>query len=478
MTNKLTALLLHLSTYEHNALRKYLASPFFNENAIILQYYDELMQKQKTSKKKGFNIIPEKIWSTLFPTQAFNDVKWRRLNSDLNQLVLDFLAIRAFQRRPLLKENILMQAVNEPALQKHFMGIVRRMRITLKKSPLRNADYHYHQFQTESICHTHIEKTNATRNDLENLEKADHHLDHYYIAKKLKHYCDTLGYKNLRNKEFSVFLFKDFTQQIEASDFVESPIINTYFHVYKLLNNPEDDTHFYTIKKLLITNAHLFDRKEVSTIYIHLLNYCIDEKILKGVSRFYNELFLIYVDMIESTIILEDGVLAESHYKNIITLGLRLDKYDWTQSFIEEYSQKLLPESRENCYAYHMALLHYYKQNYSSVIPLLQGIGYSDIKYALAAKTLLAMTYCWQEEDFALESTLENFRIFLLRNRQIHKNIKAHHSNFIKFAKKLMYAYSPNKNKRGLIKLKEQVENCKNLTGRNLLLERITFLME
>ena len=71
------------------------------------------------------------------------------------------------------------------------------------------------------------------------------------------------------------------------------------------------------------------------------------------------------------------------------------------------------------------------------MIEYLRDVEYSDVVYALGAKSMLLRTYYEQGEYMALDSLIDSFRIFLRRNKVISKNLKREYINFVNLVKRL-----------------------------------------
>ena len=83
--NKLVNLLAALPNNERKQFRKYLISPFFNENQSLIELFDCLEQTY-TANANALKLDKRTIWNNLFKKKPYQDVKMRRLFSDLNQL--------------------------------------------------------------------------------------------------------------------------------------------------------------------------------------------------------------------------------------------------------------------------------------------------------------------------------------------------------------------------------------------------------
>jgi hypothetical protein len=180
-----------------------------------------------------------------------------------------------------------------------------------------------------------------------------------------------------------------------------------------------------------------FPRAEAKDMYVFALNYCI-RKLNSGQLSYLNELFVLYKALIEREIIFEDGKLAPSDFKNIVTTGLRSGQLDWTEQFIQIYKDYLPAEHRQNTYIYNLAFLHYYRKEFSKALKLLQTAEFTDVFYQLDAKALLLRTYYELDETEPFLNLADAFTNYLKRNKQISDYQRTVYLNFVKYAKKLM----------------------------------------
>ena len=120
--------------------------------------------------------------------------------------------------------------------------------------------------------------------------------------------------------------------------------------------------------------------------------------------------------MLESGLLYSEGVLPPWHYTNIVTLGCDIKENERTMKFITEQKEKLPLAERDNTYTYNLASLHYAQQNYEEAIASLQKVAFTDVYYNLLTRILMLKIYFEINNGKALESTLETFRIYLLRN--------------------------------------------------------------
>src|SRR5690606_14494936 len=161
-----------------------LSSPFFNENQDLVKLFDLIHKQIATTTENDINstgLKKEQVWKQLFPKKKYVDVQLRRLCSDLTKLAQNFLAFRQFKKTPFQEETLLLSAINNPKLNKHFTAVVRQTRLMQEKAGYKDADFHYNTFLIEQNCHKHLELLKKKPDSLDNLETADYHLECFYI---------------------------------------------------------------------------------------------------------------------------------------------------------------------------------------------------------------------------------------------------------------------------------------------------------
>ena len=239
------------------------------------------------------------------------------------------------------------------------------------------------------------------------------------------------------------------------------------------------DSSYFKLKKLIYAGS--FTENEKHTYYTFLRNYCAI-KINSGNSEYLQELFELNKKVIAEEIILDDGRISEWLFKNFIAVGLRLKEFEWTKSFIEDYSKNLSPKVLHNAYSYNMANLNYAQKEYKHAQTFLIQTEFTDMVYALSSRALLAKIYYETNELESLDSLLHAFRLFLIRLKNISANKKETYLNLIKLIENLL------KFKQSIItkstkdiadykaKTTVKIKQSKNVANKTWLLEKIAQL--
>lgn len=455
---KLSILLGQLSKAESAQLDRYLL-----ENTILHQLFSLLILPGEIDKVE--------IWKALYGKRPYDDLALRRHYSELLSLTLEFLAWRQLKKQPLLEVVYQLEALQKPALAKHFAGVVRQAESLLPRLPLRHAGFHLQVFHLEQARHHNAELRQPQLPELKHLEQADYHLDCFYTIQKLKHYCDALGYQKTRSRPVQIELPGGFFENIPASPYFREPAVQAFFLTASMLLHPEEEEHFRALRDLLGLFAQILPLDEQKLLFIHLMNYCIDTKINAGRTDYFAELFQLYQVALETEILFDDETLDAQHYKNIITVGLHERAFDWTEQFIQRYTPRLPREDRENALTYNLAKVYFQKQQYDLVIRQLREVEYQNLAYALGAKLLLLKTYYELGEFLALDSLSESFRIYLRRNTTISREVKQQYMQVLKYVRKLSQL-NPG-DKEAIARMRQQVMEGATPADKQWILEKL-----
>lgn len=474
-SKKLVTLLETLSGHDLNRFRKFLASPYFNESKELEMLLHWVATEHSKKENSGDSLAAKQaIWKKIFGKKPYNDGHMRRLISELIRHILDFLALEYYRKDPIQEQILLLDILNEPEYALPFAGVLRQAEALQEKSGLQNSKHHYFQYRIEEHVYQYIEKTDRNPEMLNKLESADFHLDCYYIIQKLRHYCDILGYHNFLSTQMTVQLPANFLTWIEENKYLEAPAVHIYFLITKMLLSPEDESFFLELKNLLLTKEKLFQKTELKSFYVHLLNYCIDKKINLGRPDFFYELFDIFKTVLDREILLENGIINPQDYKNIITVGLQVKEFSWVENFIQTYTEKLPPEEQENAKIYNLAKVYFQQNQYDKVIELLREVEYQNHTYALGGKLMLLKTYYELNEYLALDSLIDSFRIYLRRNKMISKEVRQQYMNVLRFVKKLSKVMPGDTD--ATAKIRREIDECKALADKNWILQKIAEL--
>ena len=475
INNKLLSILEKLSKYDLNQLRKYIASPFFNENEKVIQLFDlldsRLRSKNSINTKEDWEEFIRFAWNKIYsPKTKYNDVKFRRLCSDLNKLAQDFLGYKEYELQPLSQYNFILKALNERNLNKHFLAVERQARNINSKAKYRNADTFWENFRLEYERHNYLERNAARHSFKGNHNEADHYLDCYYWSNKLRMYSEALNNRSILNIDININLINELLEVVKDSNLVKVPAIAIYYHIIMAFQAPNKVQHFTAIIELTDNHGDLFPQTELRSIYIFAQNYCI-RKINSGNLEYYEQLFNIYKSLLEKEIIFINKQLTPSNYKNIATVGLFVKEYDWIEKFILDYNHRLPKMYRNSALTYNLANLYFNKKEFGKVIGQLQQMEYKDAFDSLSSRWLLLKTYYELRESDAFDALKDSFSIFIRRNKSLSERNKEKYLNAVRFISKIMRV--PYSDKKSYQNLLQQLNDTRIIIDKRWLLSKL-----
>ena len=432
---KIIDILGYFSARERSLFRDFVFSPFFNKNEKVRRLCDLILkdapdfQDQTLEKRNAFQHV--------FGGKVYNELQINNIISDLLQLAYSFLAQKAMTYHPQFEKNYLLEELLNRDAYDHIDRSARRYQHLQEKSSFRNHQYFYDEYALYEKLDRNFLVQPKRRFD-ENLQLENDNLDLYYLSNKLRIACDMAsrnivikaGYECHFIDELLAYYEKDY------KSFQSIPALYIYYNVLQMLKEDENEKHYKKLKKALKDNSELFPKTELWILYKYALNYCI-KKINSGKSRYYHEILDLYKVLLEHKIIFHNGFITQWTFKNIITVGIRLEEFEWTENFILQYESYLLSEEKFNAVTYNRAALFSARKEYKKALQELHNVEFTDSSYHLGAKIIQIKSYYELEETEALFALIETFRKYLLRNRDLADYRKKANSNMLKLTKSI-----------------------------------------
>lgn len=407
-------------------------SPYHNKHKSVRQLIQYLSNEYPNFNTENLN--RNVLFNLLFPQDKFDYKRLSIIFTYSSKLLKEFIIIEK-NKEEITWNNLLY--INELRKQKALQQLEKQLYKTnqqLQKQPERNATFHYWQYQLlgeqdslQVLNNQHIQ------DDL--LSQKQRQLDYFYLAEKLRDACEMQVRRSIIQTDYKTRLLDAVLKEVgeNQTEYISIPIVIIYYQLYQLLTK-KDATDFQIVKQTLQQTEQYFLTTELRTIYNYLQNFCIAQ-INLGAASFLVELFEIYKNQLDKRLLLENETLSEWHYKNIVTVGLRLREMEWTRDFIEIYQTQLPAESRENAYLFNLASYFYAATDYDQTLELLNRVEFKQEQYNLGAKALLLRTYYDKGEDELLLSLTNAFRQFLGRNRSINSQRVLALRNFVRLVR-------------------------------------------
>lgn len=465
--SKLIQVLRTFSVSELREFKDFVASPFFNKNQELVLFYSYL---KKVAPKFSIKKIKKEIaYKAIFPNKKYDEKHLKYLMSFLLKLAEEFIGLKKYQSRNILLKHNILEACIDRKLDKSYLDIYRKATKELEDHPYRDTSFYFEKHLLAEVGNRYFGKKNIRKFN-EGLQETTDNFDHYYLGKKLKLTCEMLNQQKFLSGDYQPHMLEELQNYLQKFPYEDVPIITVYFTILKTLTDEEDVSHFEQLKSHLKTYFNVFEIEEMKQIYIHTINYCI-RKIRKKEERFVEEALNLYMNGIETKLLFEGDFLSPWTYNNIIKLGLRLGRYDWTESAIKTYHTALEESFRPNALNYSLADLYYHKRDFNKALLHLREVEFSDIFFALDAKIMLLKVYFEKSEGEALHSLIISFKTYLKRNKLISDTMRNTYLNFIFFITQLdKNQFTP------IPDLKTKIIDSELLVDRKWLLEKLEIM--
>lgn len=432
--NKAIQILRSFSAWEMRSLDKYLRSPFFNQQAIVISLWELIQAFHPDFSAPGLD--RKELLKHLFGTEKAKLQQLRYVFTDLTRLIEGFLTYQTWQQDSSLVDIHLLKAYDQRGLSKYHQSLKQKLSKSITDPvPDTTAAFTQRFLFKERL---HLSEQNAqTRGSTYPVEEVLEALDQMYVAKKLRYSCERVNRANVFQEDYRMFLTHQLPVELKKFPHLHSPLIDLYLLAFQTLGDREHESAYFQLKRGLAQAPEELDLAELRNLYSLALNYCI-KRLNQGQEPFAREIFDLYKTLVHTEIIFEQDVLPVAHFKNIVTLGARLREFDWTESFIDTYQHVLPKEDAHNTVSYNLAQLLFAKGDFRGVLHLLRSVEFTDVFLQMDAKSILVKTY-YELEDFdGLGYLLSSFKMALRRDRRLSAYQHRLYSHLIKFTRLLI----------------------------------------
>lgn len=489
--SKLLQLVRTLEKTDFNGFQQFLESPYFfkgKRDEEIIQLFNYIKSFAPTFDQEA--LTKKNTYHALYPNQTPLKGKIDRLMTRLLKALQMFLAFEYYD----LKNDKVKQAVSmshvyrERHLDKWFYRNIESLRKLQNEVPQKNKTYFYNQFLIEEEL-TDWESFYNTRKEDLNLNATIQSLDVYYLVVKMEYACRLLA-QNKYHQPLHLKNSLNFLDQIRPLYLQEHcanvPILNLYYQALHLLLGVDTEKVFIRLSKDLEveeTNIPLAQLKNLQAI---IRSYCI-RQYNQGHDKYLHETFKYYRLHLERGYLLYENGLVAGTFRNIVSISLKLKKFDWAMDFINQYKDKIVGTKHPTeVYYFNLADYYFACEDYEKALEYLVD-DYEDMYYKIAAKRMELKIYYEQEsklfeigqESVLLNSRMNAFKIYIFRiSKTLLPELKREgNNNFIDFLKRI---FSPrtHKDKDRASKLIRKLEECKVVVEKEWLQNKLKSILE
>jgi len=494
--SKLFLLLKALSPKEIKHLEWWLSSPLHNNSEEVTNLYRNIIRTRR-NLDKPINKLTLLNYTGITQTNDKRDKLSPKEDALLRQIVFkltnqiqDFLVWQKYKTDKPATKRLLMDIFLERQLYKPVSSTLLRSKKEIEKSPYRNIDYCENIFKiTEMEFYMSVILSN--RSSKVDIQQVINTLRQACISKLLRYYCAAKNGETILKIKYDYPLINSIMTHLKDHPDKNIPIIQMYYALIMLIDEGEEK-YYFELKEYLFNNIAAFDLTEIRQFLGFMLNYC-NQKAREGIISFLQEEHDIYNSGLKIGC-WSSGIYFSPHqFINIVLNALRLDKINWTKSFIDNHNKELSPKVKNDILNYSHALTYFQTKELEKAQESLMKIKASeDFFYHLGFKVLLIKIY-YELQEFNIDNVemhpinyeIEAIRHYIVstRNKKMSESMRQSYNNFVNIFKSILerhkkLIYEEEVSAKNLEKLKNKLHNTSPVIERPWLEEKIKELME
>ncbi|MCC6727116.1 MAG: hypothetical protein IT258_21615, partial [Saprospiraceae bacterium] len=411
---------------------------------------------------------PVAAFAAAFPSEKFDDQKWRLTLSQLYKLAEQFLAQQELETEDNYPKLRLAQAYRKRNLPKHFLRTTAALSKEQSAIAQQDANSIEDQYQLEWERYRFL--SSGKRTEEFNLQGTSDLMDRAFIARKLRHACFALSHQAVYRTEYKLGLLEAVLAQVNMEEKLQDhPAIGLYYHCYLMLTDVGGEEQFERFKAMLFEKGHLLPDDERRNLFLLAINYGIRQ--INASRPVYDRPVLdLYKMALDGKLLMEEGRFSRFAFNNIVGIAIRIGEVDWVERFILENKNALDREHRNITASLNLARLEFARKNYREALLHLQRSDFKDLINNLIAKTLQLKIYYETGEYEVLEAHLRNMKSYIRRQRAFGYH-KENYLNIIKFTQALIDLNPFERVEKEA--LRSNIESAGRLTEREWLLEML-----
>ena len=434
--SKLIRLYRSLSKAELRQFKKWVHSPIHNRHEEVQQLFQYLWSKKVLLDK---HVERHYLFEKLYPGQPFHMPRLRHLASFATATLEDFLTYSARNQDHKNNAIAFYQTLQDRNLTKETDQQERALYQLLEETPLRNEVYFQTAYAAERVI---FERQTAQQQPVDtNLQNILQHSTTLYLLRLLRYACVSLTHQNLYKTTYQLPLLEPALALSEEPPYADLPSVQVYAAGYQALVYPDEEGHYQRLRTHLWAAAQVLSHEEFKEVYGIAINYCI-KRLNTGGEAYIQEAFELYWAGLEQGVLLQEDHLSHIAFKNMVSLGLHLERFETVRDLLDRGGALLRPKYRAAYLPYNEAQYCFATQAYDRAIDYLNEVVYDDLFMEIGARLLLSKIYAAQSHHQLLESHLHSFAQFIRRKANLSANHKDRFLATIRFTQKVLYAYT------------------------------------
>lgn len=406
----------------------------------------------------------ESLWAKIQPDRIFSPTLWNKYLHQILDELEKFLVYQKLVENKDRRKHEFLKICQEREAWGLFTIRYERQQKDLEDKEEAGLPEYFQQFEMAELLQTYLVKTNP-RIRKRNLPEMAHTLDRWWIAQRMLVSLAMLASRQIRNVEIEDKLMQRTLPYLDAlPELLDLPLIATFRALYAYYTQ-EPGTNAQSLIEVVDLYRAKLPQKERQAIFGLLANAFIPHLNQRGQDdRFLRALEYVYEWGVADRMLMQGSYIHQQHFKNYISILLRLGKVKEAQLFLDGYKNLLNPDYCDPMSALNQARIDFAKGQFDQVKRKLSAYTFSRMEHAIAATMLrLQVDYelgieskDWAEVMAAIGVELETLRRLIQRHDELPARHRDPFLNRISLFKKLLKIWKPAK----LNDLIEEIDTC------------------
>lgn len=462
-----------LDDKEFKTLGKFIASPFFNESKKMVELYEFVKKYYHNHTFK--ELTTELISEGVFKTKKYDSARTRKLVSDFNILVENFLIHKSVDRDLIGKKIYLVNQLKKKELDKFYNIEIDDLKRIIKISDLDSKKYYL------SSLNLAIEELFIARHSLhrdKKIEKIGNLIDsteRLNIFLKLNIY-HLLVQNNLYNdKEIfksGLDSIEDFINNIQkkADTYkIEEPKLYLYYFTLKLILSGTVDKIFPEIENYIEENKAFLDASDIVLTIYTIVIFVVNE-ISSGRFEKAEVAVRIFKRIDEKGYF--TGLKEINHFifAQIINFALSINDIEYAEAFLWRYFPKI-KIYKDDSINLAIASLRFSQYRYNDAKDHIKKIKYKTFGFYLFANSLLLKIFYEENSLKFINPLVDSFKHFLKRNKNVPGYFSESYYLFLTYLTGLTSLKK--KNRKDIFKFEYELSNEKKFIDKKWIEEKV-----
>lgn len=470
-----------LTKKELSVFGKYIDSQLFHANkklpklfAFLKKYYPDFNSEKFTK---------ENLYKAVYGTAEFDDIKTRKLLSDLYKEAERFMVITGSLSQKEIYESVLLKQFDRRKLDNLFVSKYDEYNKYLDKGK-KNSDYFLEKFLTEWRNILFYMERGQQHKISANIYRRTEYLVFYFLCDLSLSLNDIDAHRISFNYEGSNNVAEEFMKLLDHSklfeyinshDFENKELIYIYYLGYLTSKNFDDEAFYYRHKDYALKNFDKFNQYMQRASLLPLINYCVRKASQNKGTKFDYELYDYYNIYIKYKLY---NISGKNYVRNDVLLNIfnnyfTVGRTSEIKKFVEDNIEHILPGHRKNMLSLASALSNFECGKFSESLRDISMIKsntqlYRDIIKILSLKNHFEL----KNYDIAKELT-NSYKDYLAVKKDLTETRRENRLKFLYYYNILWKFYDNKRTKESLAGVKREILSGSSFTESQWVLSKI-----